>query len=59
MIAGAFGSAAMGGAGEEVPVGEDHRYLTLEVENVRLTRLVAELLMKNQQLRAELNGAGA
>jgi len=28
--------------------------LALEVENLRLTRLVAELLMKNQQLREKL-----
>jgi hypothetical protein len=31
--------------------GYDDRLVELEMENVRLSRLVAELLVKNQQLR--------
>lgn len=31
--------------------GIDSRIVELEVENIRLQRLVAELLLKNQQLR--------
>jgi len=31
--------------------GESMRMLELELENLRLTRLVADLLLKNQQLR--------
>jgi hypothetical protein len=33
------------------PNSIDFRVMELEIENVRLQRLVAELLLKNQQLR--------
>jgi len=36
---------------KEPRADESVRMLELEAENVRLTRLVAELLLKNQQLR--------
>ena len=32
-------------------VAQHHRILELELENLRLTRLVADLLLKNQRLR--------
>lgn len=34
-----------------VPISIDFRVMELEIENLRLQRLVAELLLKNQQLR--------
>ena len=49
-----MGGAAPSGVGEKMTMSEGGRLLALEVENLRLTRLVAELLMKNQQLRSEL-----
>lgn len=33
------------------PISIDFRVMELEIENLRLQRLVAELLLKNQQLR--------
>jgi hypothetical protein len=33
------------------PISVDFRVMELEIENLRLQRLVAELLLKNQQLR--------
>lgn len=42
------------GAGDSVPLFSkeiDNRIAELEIENERLHRLVAELLMKNQKLR--------
>ncbi len=36
------------------PPSENRRIAELEVENLRLHRLVAELLLKNQKLRASL-----
>lgn len=33
------------------PGSSDFRIMELEIENLRLQRLVAELLLKNQQLR--------
>lgn len=35
------------------PASADLRIMELEIENSRLQRLVAELLLKNQQLRKE------
>ena len=37
--------------GHASPVSIDFRVMELEIENLRLQRLVAELLLKNQQLR--------
>jgi hypothetical protein len=37
--------------GHASPVSIDFRVMELEIENSRLQRLVAELLLKNQQLR--------
>ena len=39
-----------------VQESEGSRLMALEVENLRLTRLVGELLAKNQQLRESLAG---
>lgn len=36
-----------------VPNSADFRVMELELENFRLQRLVAELLLKNQQLRKQ------
>jgi hypothetical protein len=42
------------------PISTDFRIMELEIENSRLQRLVAELLLKNQQLRkAEEQAASA
>ncbi len=38
-------------AGEAIAGEASFQMMALELENLRLTRLVAELLMKNQQLR--------
>ena len=43
---------------EPWPEAEHGGMLALEVENLRLKRVVAELLMKNQQLREQLRAAG-
>lgn len=51
-----MGGFAPSGAGETM-AGTDGRLMALELENLRLTRLVAELLLKNQVLRTELKGA--
>jgi hypothetical protein len=48
------GEAAGGHRTEKVEVragSEDQRIFELEMENLRLTRLVADLLLKNQRLR--------
>lgn len=37
--------------GHASPISIDFRVMELEIENSRLQRLVAELLLKNQQLR--------
>ena len=37
--------------GHASPISVDFRVMELEIENLRLQRLVAELLLKNQQLR--------
>ena len=37
--------------GHASPSSSDFRIMELEIENLRLQRLVAELLLKNQQLR--------
>lgn len=37
--------------GHASPSSPDFRVMELEIENLRLQRLVAELLLKNQQLR--------
>jgi hypothetical protein len=39
------------GRGEKMMTAEGVRMAELEIENLRLTRLVAELLLKNQKLR--------
>jgi hypothetical protein len=49
---------AVPGGREQRPAKDHGGMLALEVENLRLTRLVAELLMKNQQLREELRTVG-
>jgi hypothetical protein len=36
---------------QTITSGDSRRILELEIENARLQRLVAELLIKNQQLR--------
>ncbi len=36
---------------QTIPSGDSRQILELEIENARLQRLVAELLIKNQQLR--------
>lgn len=38
------------------PASTDFRLMELEIENSRLQRLVAELLLKNQQLRKHEEG---
>jgi hypothetical protein len=40
-----------GDSGKVSTVEASYQMMALELENLRLTRLVAELLMKNQQLR--------
>jgi hypothetical protein len=40
-----------GGKVEKKAASESLRLMELETENLRLTRLVAELLLKNQKLR--------
>lgn len=37
-------------------VSEQSKLLAMEIENLRLMRLVGELLVRNQQLRQELKG---
>ncbi|WP_348269078.1 hypothetical protein P8936_07870 [Edaphobacter paludis] len=37
--------------GHASPSSSDFRIIELEIENLRLQRLIAELLFKNQQLR--------
>jgi hypothetical protein len=45
---------------QALPSSTDFRVMELETENLRLQRLVAELLLKNQQLRkAEEQAASA
>ena len=39
--------------GESSPSNDNYRLVELEIENSRLHRLVAELLIKNQQLRKQ------
>jgi hypothetical protein len=46
-----MGGVAPSSGGEKMTMSEAGRLVALEFENLRLTRLVAELLMKNQQLR--------
>ena len=54
-------TAQRGGNGESSPsarsqssaINENYRLAELEMENSRLHRLVAELLIKNQQLRKQ------
>jgi len=49
-----FGHASFSSRHHRLPsVSTDLRITELEVENSRLQRLVAELLLKNQQLRKE------
>jgi len=46
------GVSAMAAMSQRMSVGSDqHRIIELEYENSRLQKLVAELLLKNQQLR--------
>jgi hypothetical protein len=52
-------TAAHGGVGRERRSESEHGgMLALEVENMRLKKVVAELLMKNQQLREQLRATG-
>jgi hypothetical protein len=39
--------------GHKSPISVDFRVMELEIENLRLQRLVAELLLKNQKLRED------
>ncbi|MEO6815863.1 MAG: hypothetical protein ABI177_04120 [Edaphobacter sp.] len=39
--------------GHKSPISIDFRVMELEIENLRLQRLVAELLLKNQKLRED------
>jgi hypothetical protein len=45
------GDGRIGKAEKKVMTAEGIRMMELETENLRLTRLVAELLLKNQKLR--------
>jgi hypothetical protein len=54
-------AAEAGGVGDsfpstqrQSPVNDNYRLAELEIENSRLHRLVAELLIKNQQLRKQV-----
>lgn len=54
-------AAEPGGVGDsfpstrrQQPVNDNYRLAELEIENSRLHRLVAELLIKNQQLRKQV-----
>jgi hypothetical protein len=48
-------SSSLGRAAFDCVAGDSERILGLEIENARLQRLVAELLINNQELRQLIN----